>query len=324
MRLVNSLRDLRRERPWLAFALALGIFAFAVSLRFLMGDALRDVPYITLFPAILIAALVGGLQAGVIVAVLSGFAAWYLFLPPEGSFSLFWPRGAVSLLFFAITAAIQLYVIRTLNLAVDELSTERDQSAVMFQELQHRVANNLQFISSLLKLQRQTAVTDPAKSERALEAAESRLELMARIHRRLYDPAAIRMPLSEYFQGLCTEILEATGAKNVVCVVETPAVTFDLRRLMMLSLLMNEVITNSVKHAFSGRQQGTISIRLDQEGNQYSFTITDDGRGLIASDGRVEGLGFRIMQNLAAQLGGQISFSGEKGMTARLVFPKAA
>jgi two-component sensor histidine kinase len=304
--------------------MALGIFVIAFLLRFFLGDALQDVPFITLFPAILLAALVGGLWAGVTVAILSGIAAWYLFLPAADSFDLFWPRGAVNMLFFVVTAAIQLYVIRTLNLAVDELSTERDQSAVMFQELQHRVANNLQFISSLLKLQRHTAVSDPATSGRALEAAENRLELMARIHRRLYDPAAVRMPLTEYFQGLCTEILDATGAKNVVCVVQTPAVSFDLRRLMMLSLLMNEVITNSVKHAFTGRQQGTISIRLDQDGNQYSFTITDDGRGLAANDARAEGLGFRIMQNLAAQLGGQISFSGEKGMTARLVFPIAA
>ena len=64
---------------------------------------------------------------------------------------------------FVITAAIQLYVIRTLNLAVDQLSEERDRTAVLFKELQHRVANNLQFISSLLKWQRSTAISDTAR-----------------------------------------------------------------------------------------------------------------------------------------------------------------
>jgi two-component sensor histidine kinase len=161
--------------------------------------------------------------------------------------------------FFMVTAAIMLYVIRTLNLAVDQLSAERDQSAVLFQELKHRVANNLQFISSLLRIHRQT---DSATGTQALEAAQNRLALMARIHRRLYDPHALRMPLSEYFEGLCLEILEATGAKNVVCNVEVPPVSFDLRRLMILSLLLNEIVTNSVKHAFVDGQKGTVSIRL--------------------------------------------------------------
>src|SRR5687768_12226431 len=99
MRLVNSLRRLRRNRPWLALAMALGIFVIAFLLRFFLGDTLQDVPFITLFPAILLAALVGGLWAGVIVAILSGIAAWYLFLPAADSFDLFWPRGAVNMLF---------------------------------------------------------------------------------------------------------------------------------------------------------------------------------------------------------------------------------
>jgi two-component sensor histidine kinase len=324
MKLVTSLRQLRRKRPWLALAISLAIFVLAFSVRLVLGDTLQDVPFITLFPAILIAALIGGLRVGILVTILSGVAAWYWLMPPEQSFALQWPRGVVTMVFFTITAAIELYVIRTLNLAVDQLSAERDQNAVLFQELQHRVANNLQFISSLLKLQRRSAATDKMKSEKALDAAESRLELMARIHRRLYDPSAIRIPLSEYFQGLCTEILEATGAKNVVCVVETPPVTFDLRRLMMLSLLLNEVVTNSIKHAFSDQQKGTISIRLNQEANQYALTITDNGRGFLPTPVGEKGLGFSIMENLATQLGGDIHFSGEKGMRTRIVFPSAA
>ena len=324
MNLVTSLSRLRRKRPWLALAISLGIFLLALLMRLVIGDALQDVPFITLFPAILIAALVGGLRAGIVVTLLSGVAAWYWLMPPEDSFALHWPHGVITMVFFTITAAIELYVIRALNLAVDQLSLERDQNAVLFQELQHRVANNLQFISSLLRLQRRTAATDKLKSEKILDAAESRLELMARIHRRLYDPAAIRIPLSEYFQGLCTEILEATGAKNVVCVVETSPVTLDLRRLMMISLLLNEVVINSIKHAFSDQQKGTISIKLDQEATNFALTITDNGCGFLPDAVGAKGLGFSIMENLATQLGGEISFSGEKGMTTRILFPAAA
>jgi K+-sensing histidine kinase KdpD len=147
MRIVNSLRVLRHSQPGLGLALALGVFLIAFLLRLAFGDELRIVPFITLFPAILIAALVGGLRAGILVALLSGLTAWYWFVAPIESFWLPWPDGYLIMIFFVITAAIQLYVIRTLNLAVDQLSEERDRTAVLFKELQHRVANNLQFVS---------------------------------------------------------------------------------------------------------------------------------------------------------------------------------
>jgi two-component sensor histidine kinase len=70
----------------------------------------------------------------------------------------------------------------------------------LFQELQHRVANNLQFVSSLLHLQRQTMGSDPESCTKALDVAQNRLELMARVHRRLYDSRSSRKPLSQYFE----------------------------------------------------------------------------------------------------------------------------
>jgi two-component sensor histidine kinase len=291
---------LRRSRPGLGLALALGVFLFAFLLRLAFGDTMKVVPFITVFPAILIAAMLGGLRAGILVALLSGLTAWYWFVDPVGSFWLPWPDGYLIMIFFVITAAIQLYVIRTLNLAVDQLWEERDRTAVLFKELQHRVANNLQFVSSLLSWQRRTAISDPASSAKALDMAQNRLELMGRIHRRLYDPDAISMPLGRYFEGLCQEILEASGAKNVVCLVEVPTVTFDINRLMALSLLLNEAITNSVKHGFGGRDRGTVFIRLDQDAaNRYALTIKDDGNGL-ADVTALEGLGSNIMRSAAA------------------------
>jgi two-component sensor histidine kinase len=256
--------------------------------------------------------------------VLSGFTAWYWFVAPLGTFWLPWPDGYIVMIFFVITAAIQLYVIRTLNLAVDQLSDERDRTATLFKELQHRVANNLQFVSSLLNWHRRTAASDPVASAKALDVAHNRLELIGRIHRRLYDPDAIHMPLGRYFEGLCQEILEATGAKNVVCLVEVPPVTFDINRLMALSLLLNEAITNSVKHGFGGRDRGTLSVRLDVDtANRYALTIHDDGKG-PAPNAELKGLGTNIMQSLAAQLRGEITFVAESGMTTRVVFPASA
>ena len=129
MRIVNALRVFRRKRPALGVALALGIFLVAFELRFAFGDALKVVPFITLFPAILLAALVGGLRAGILVAILSGLTGWYWFVAPLGSFWLPWD-GYLVMTLFMITAAIQLYVIRTLNTSATELRHSSKNSSI--------------------------------------------------------------------------------------------------------------------------------------------------------------------------------------------------
>jgi two-component sensor histidine kinase len=71
-------------------------------------------------------------------------------------------------------------------------------------------------------------------------------------------------------------------------------------------------------------KKAQLSIRLNQEANQYALTITDNGRGFLPTPVGEKGLGFSIMENLATQLGGDIHFSGDKGMRTRIVFPSAA
>jgi len=321
-RIVERLRPLR-QHPWFGFAAGLGVFAIAFMLRFWAGGLLDDVPFITLFPGILIAALLGGLQVGIVVAILSLIAAWFFFIPPQHSWAIGSPAGFLTLLLFCVTAGIQLFVIETLNRTVDRLSDERDRVAVLFRELQHRVANNMAFVASLLRLKRRTLDVTPQDADAVLDDADRRLETMARIHRRLYDPAIIDMPLSTYLEGFVKDILDASGANKIVCVVEVPPVKFDLTRLVTLSLLVNEVITNSLKHGFDGRETGIISIKLEREAHGYILAIKDNGRGLQpqADPGASATLGMTIIRSLAAQLGGEVNWLNGNGTTARLVFP---
>jgi two-component sensor histidine kinase len=321
---MNLIFRIRRFRQnfWLGLLVALPIFAAALLVRYLFGDALPGVPFITLTPAILLAALIGGVWVGLAVTVLSGIAAAYLFIPPIGSLQIGW-AGAVIMALFVVTSGIQLYVIELINRALDQLEIERDRSAVMFQELQHRVANNMQFIAGLLHLQRRVIDANPALAGDILADTQHRFETMARIHRRLYEPAALAMPTTQYFQGLCTDVLQASGARNIVCVVEALAHELDIQRLVTLSLLVNEIITNSVKHAFADGRPGTISIRLDREAENYALTVADDGRGLPEgfSLDQSSGLGFGIMRGLVAQLNGELEFVSGVGTTTRVVFP---
>jgi two-component sensor histidine kinase len=314
-----------RKRPLLGFAVALVVFLVAVSLRSSFGNELYAVPFITLFPAILIAALVGGLWVGVIVTMLSALAAWLWFLPPSATTALHWPDGYLIWALFALTCAIQLYVVQTLNRTIDKLSLARDRSAALFKELQHRVANNLQFVAAMLRMKRRVLELDPSAGERLFESAQSRLDTMARIHRRLYSPESLELPIGEFLRGLCTDILAARGAQNVKCLVQAADVSFDLQRLVALGLIINELVTNSAKHAFTDREGGTISISLDQNlSKQLILTVKDDGRGLPPGLDLINGksLGLLILNGLAAQLGGELSWIEQPAGTAvRLAFP---
>lgn len=321
MPLIDKIRTLR-QNPLPALTLSLLVFALAFALRFAFGELLGGVPFITLFPAILFAALVGGIWIGVGVTLLSGLFAIYWFLPPYHSFALKWPEGIVTIAFFFLTSGILLYVIDMLNRATDDAARQRDRTTVMFQELQHRVANNMQFVASLLRLQERAILSDPKAGARLLGDIRKRLETMARIHRRLYDPAGVRVPMTQYFQELCTDVLDASGARNVVCVVNALHAELDPQRMLTLSLLVTEAITNSLKHAFKGGEQGTISIGFERGDDGYAVTVQDSGPGLPEgfSIENSPSLGFKIMNSLAGQLGGEITFSGP-GMSTRLVFP---
>lgn len=302
----------------------------AALTRFWIGDTLLPFPFLTFFPAIIVTALAGGVRPAVLVTAASGLTAWYFFVPEFGSWSI--TRGhALGLAFFVFVASIDIALIELLNRAVARGRDDRARAEAllagreaMFKELQHRVANNMQFLSGLLAMQKRTVAGTPAAD--ALEQAASRLRAMSRIHRRLYDPANAERPFGPLVEELCHELLEATGARNIVCSVDIPPIHFSPDRVHALSMIATEAMTNSLKHAFPDGRAGTISIKLEAQGDEYTFVLDDDGDGppanldLAAS----QSLGMKIMQALAQQLNGALTFGrGSRGAEVRLRFRHA-
>ncbi len=268
----------------------------------------------------MLAGLIGGITIGLAVAVLCVLVGWVWFFPPYGTFVLE-GHDATTIVIFIATAALELYVIRILRLAIDNLSVARERSNTLFRELQHRVANNLQFVAAVLRLRKQTLEPDSVGAH-ALEAAQSRLDLMARTHRRLHDPGAVDMPVGRYLQELCADLIRASDTPDVGLTVEAPATELDFETLMSLSLIVAELVTNSLKHAFVGRSTGNIAIKLTVNKRVYTLTVADDGCGLPATFSHAKNgrLGQSILQSLASQLSGHISFERGQGTLARLVF----
>jgi two-component sensor histidine kinase len=260
--------------------------------------------------------------------VLCGLAAWYWFIPPVG-FALS-GTSALALSFYVFIVTVDIGLIYLMHRAMERLRAEQgvsaalaEQQRTMFEELQHRVSNNLAFIASLLNMSRRRIASDPAAAPVVIEEARARIETMARIHRRLHDPNSVDVPVERYLQDMCSDVLAIAGVSHVTCLVTVPQITLDIRKLTTLSHFVTEVLTNSLKHAFPGARPGLVRISLDREGEDYVLVIVDDGVGFspVTEQPSGHGIGMRIMKALAGQLRGEWTVSSENGVTNRLVFP---
>jgi two-component sensor histidine kinase len=248
--------------------------------------------------------------------------AWVWFFPPYGTFALD-SHDATTMATFIVTAAFELCVIRVLNVTINNLALAREHSNTLFRELQHRVANNIQFVAAILHLAKKNFEAGSAGAH-ALDAAQRRLELMSRVHRLLHDPASADLPLASYLEHLCCDLLQASTSSHIGLRVEAPPVRLDFELLMSLSLIVAEVVTNSLKHAFAGRTDGNILIKLSIGKKSCTLVVADDGCGFPARMHGVKSgsLGQTILQSLASQLQGTISFETSHGAVTRVVFPR--
>jgi len=318
--LPSAFRKLPRDRPALGLAAGGAFFALASVLRWLFGGISEGFGPMTFLPAILIAGLFGGIRIGIAVAVGCTLFAWVMFFPPYGTFVLA-PSHVITMAIFVATAVLELFVIRSLNLAIDELSEARERSNTLFRELQHRVANNLQLVAAVLIRRRKLLKSDPVCAE-ALSSAQARLETMSRVHRRLHDPKSLDQPLRDYLTALCTDLIEASETPDVQLRVEGPPVALSLNALMSLSLIVAELVTNSLKYAFRDRADGLIAVSVSGVRGEYTLRVADDGPGLPKDFGKThkESLGQGILQSLAAQLHGTLIFESGHGAVAKLTF----
>lgn len=329
---MRSAVNIMRGNALLGLLFAVGSFALALIVRFEVAHLLPSgFPYITFFPAIIFTTFLAGTRPGIVCAALSGISSWYFFIAPENGFVMNGPV-AVALCFFLFIAIVDIALIHYMELSRERLSEARalsaglyEQQRGMFEELQHRVANNMSFVSSLLSLEQRRIAANPAAAEAVIAEAQHRINIMSRVHRRLYRPEVLEMSLERYFADLCEDLREGSGAGNVQFDIRMDPVRFDMSKMMTLSLLVTEIVINSLKHAFNGRPDGIIGIQLRDLGPAgLELTVRDSGPGFPGDhEARASsGLGSRIARGFAMQLGGQLAFSNEDGAVTRLTFKR--
>ena len=311
-----------------AWAFAIGAFIAALAIRFAVSEpVLSGIAFATFIPAIILITYFSGLWPAIAAAVASTIAGTYFFLPPTWSFKI--PSGfATTIVPFVAIAVTAIAIIHVIRLTLDQLDAERAKSAALaeqretlFKEMQHRISNNIAIVSALLNLQR-AQITDE-RARQALSEASNRLALISRIQRKLHDPAGAQRRFGPFVEELCRDVLDASGVKNVVCLVSAAEAVIPADKLVPVSLIVTELISNALEHGLAGRPNGTIRVDLSAQGTDQVLTVSDDGKGL-PPDFKVEvagGLGLRIVQALAQQIQGRFAMeNGNHGTTCRVVF----
>jgi two-component sensor histidine kinase len=193
-----------------------------------------------------------------------------------------------------------------LGMAIERQRHERrlqealEHQLVLVKEINHRVKNSLQLVSSMLNLQ---AGGDPVVAER-LQDASSRIAAISRAHDRLYrSPQIAKIDLAEYLIAVCGDLNEVTAHCDVVC--DAPKTIFmSTDRAIRVALLVTELVTNSAKHAYPDGQSGRVWVVLEQSnGDSARITVRDEGVGLPPDFeiGQGTGLGMRLTMALAQQ-----------------------
>lgn len=202
-----------------------------------------------------------------------------------------------------------------------EIAQKNQKLDLLMRELHHRVKNNLQLVSSLLRLQSRQ-VGDGAASA-AIKAGQLRVEAMSLIHQRLYREEGITLVnMQEFTQDLVEKIAFAFGHRleEMDLQIQFQPTDLDVDKAMPMSLILNELLTNSFKYAFGETARPGLKISLVQQGEKLLFQYADNGPGLPENAGGTGSFGSKLMTSLSGQLGGQARQWSEGGARFELVF----
>ncbi|MGE4317539.1 MAG: histidine kinase dimerization/phosphoacceptor domain -containing protein [Deferribacterales bacterium] len=213
----------------------------------------------------------------------------------------------------------------------DKLKRENDltnalkEKSMLLNELHHRVKNNLQIVSGILSLQADTVNEDHSDPEDVLRNAQSRVMSMALIHECLYrsnDVSSVNM--KQYFNELTAYYRTAYSADCVPIefITDIDDIAIDNNLIVTCGILINEIVTNSIKHAFRDIDQPRITVRLKQNGDQAVLTIADNGTGIDQNKKQTrDSLGMMLISSLTEQLYGSLQLSVNSGTKYTITFP---
>ncbi len=227
----------------------------------------------------------------------------------------------VAVIIFAIVGLFISVFCETLRSALERGLAAQRELQLLLQEQRHRIKNDLALLSSMIALQARSQPSPPVRA--ALESAVARLHVIAEGQNHLQSATGDQViNMQEYLEDVCWRLGEALrDIRPIALRVDSEEVMLDTRQAIRIGLIVNELVTNALKHAFSVERGGTIQVRLQQRPADLSIVVEDDGVG--CPEDEQGGLGSRVVSLLAQQSGGSIKReSANPGCRVVITMPK--
>jgi two-component sensor histidine kinase len=284
---------------WVRYTLTVLVVIATFGLRLTLGD--YGGPYFSILyiPAIVGAALLFDRGSGFLAILLSILLSASLldWSGPHNSDHL------LALLIFGLISSGLVLVAEGFHKALARAHAYGREKDLLLEELSHRVKNKFAIISSVIAMQARGAAPE---TEEALNAVAHRVRVLSDLHNYLQmsrGDGEVRM--DEYLGGLCNDLMEAVKTiRPISHLMMVEPIALDMRTALAIGLIVNELVTNAIKHAFPNDRVGVIRVELKRKDQGIVLIVSDDGIGCKAAAG--SNLGTRLTTLLAGQLGGEI------------------
>ena len=217
---------------------------------------------------------------------------------------------------------------RSLKYAIERKQTEEELKSslyerdVLLKETHHRVKNNMQVIHSLLNLQ--THYAENSEAVNVLKESQNRVKSMGIIHEKLYNSTdRSKIDFADYVQSLTSDLLASYKlSEKILPVIEVGDLELNLETAILCGLIINELVSNSLKYAFTDTENGEVNISLNLIDNRYELMISDNGIGFPEDlDFKSAGsLGLQLVNNITDQLDGEIELDRSLGTKFTIKF----
>jgi two-component sensor histidine kinase/CheY-like chemotaxis protein len=248
----------------------------------------------------------------------------YDFFPNEyySRFSL----NLTIMLVFLMATVMRDFVLSSIELdkAEKTIRSSRAEKEVMLREIHHRVKNNMQVISSLLNLQAEYIVDD--KDRQVFMDNSNRLLAMSMVHDKLYKTYDLsHINFKEYLNNFINELIEiySLNPGDIKFYMNVDSVPVAIDKAIPCGIIIYEIVSNSIKHAFHGRNENTIRIDfIHNTGGIYQLKVSDNGRGFPAdlSMSSSRNFGLHLIKGLVKQLDGSLTMNSDNGVTTNIIF----
>ncbi len=215
--------------------------------------------------------------------------------------------------------------IRIRIVAENQINERLKEKEILLREINHRVKNNFQMITSILSLQKYSLTDEKLIS--LFEISENRIRTISHVYDILNQSenmASIQFDV--FLKILANEYYSFKGMSghDLDIIIDAESIELNLNQSIPCGLIVNELITNSIKHAFTSESIACPVIRIDmkQVDDDIHFGIIDNGSGMKESDNDSNSLGFQLIKALIRQLKGNISWESTNGTSCRFTFPR--